>query len=59
MKTESFEKLEANINDKTEYDIQIRNLKQAINCGMSKFNQNTCEKPYIDLKTDLRKKSKK
>ena len=26
---------------------------------MSKFNQNTCEKPYIDLKTDLRKKSKK
>ena len=33
MKTESFEKLEANIHDKTEYDIQIRNLKQAINCG--------------------------
>ena len=61
------ENLVVNLHDKTEYVIQIRNLKQALNHGLVlkkvhrviKFNQNTWLKPYIDMNTDLRKKSKK
>ena len=34
MKTETFEKLVTNLYDKTEYVIQIRNLKQALNHGL-------------------------
>ena len=33
-KIEKVEKLEANLNDKTEYIIQIKNLKQALNHGL-------------------------
>ena len=63
MKTEKFEKLAANLHDKTEYVIHIRNLKQALNHGLIlekvhrviKFNQNAWLKPYIDMNTDLRK----
>ena len=33
MKIEKFEKLLANLHDKTEYIIHIRNVKQAFNCG--------------------------
>ena len=66
MKIEKFEKLVANLNNKTEYVIHIRNLKQALNHGlilkkvhrMIEFNQNTCLKPLIDINTDLRKKQK-
>ena len=47
MKIEKVEKLVANLHDKTEYVIHIRNLKQALNHGlvlkkvhrMIKFNQ--------------------
>ena len=60
-------KLAANLHDKTEYVIHIRNLKQALNHGLVskkvhrviKFNQNAWLKPYIYMNTDLRKKSKK
>ena len=66
MKIEKFEKLVANLHDKTEYVIHIRNLKQALNHGLVlkkvhrviKFNQNAWLKPYIDMNTDLRKKAK-
>ena len=34
MKTAKVEKLEANLHDKTEYVIHIRNLKQALNHGL-------------------------
>ena len=67
MKIEKVEKLVANLHDKTEYVIHIRNLKQALNHGLVlkkvhrviKFNQNAWLKPYIDMNTALRKKSKK
>ena len=63
MKIEKVEKLVANLHDKTEYVIHIRNLKQALNHGLVlkkvhrviKFNQNAWLKPYIDMNTDLRK----
>ena len=56
MKTEKVENVLANLDDKTEYVIYIRNLKQALNHGlvfkkvhkMIKFNQNAWIKPYID-----------
>ena len=49
MKTEKVEKLVANLHDKTEYVIHIRNLKQALNHALVlkklhrsiKFNQST------------------
>ena len=63
MKIEKIEKLIANLHDKTEYVIHIRNLKQALNHGLVlkkvhrviKFNQNAWLKPYIDINTDLKK----
>ena len=66
MKIKNFGKLVANLHDKTEYVIHIRNLKQALNHGLilkkvhkvNKFNQNAWLKPYIDMNTDLRKKAK-
>ena len=66
MKIEKVEKLVANLHDKTEYVIHIRNLKQALNHGLVlkkvhrviKFNQNAWLKPFIDMNTDLRKKTK-
>ena len=66
MKIEKVEKLVANLHDKTEYVIHIRNLKQALNHGLVlkkvhrviKFNQNAWLKPYIDMNTDLRKNTK-
>ena len=59
--------LVANLHDKTEYVKRIKNLKQALNQGLVfqkvhrkiKFNQNAWLKPYIDMNTDLSKKSKK
>ena len=66
MKIEEVEKLVANIHDKTEYVIHIRNLKQALTFRLVlknfhrliKFNQNAWLKPYIDMNTGLRKKAK-
>ena len=66
MKIEKVENLVANLHDKVEYVIHIRNLKQALNQGLVfkkvhkviKFNQNAWLKPYIDMNTDLRKKAK-
>ena len=55
--------LVADLHDKTEYVIHIRNLKQALNLGLVfkkvhkviKFKQNAWLKPYISMKTDLKK----
>ena len=55
----------ANLHDKTEYVTHIRNLKQALYHGLIikkvhrviKFNQNAWLTVYIDMNTDLRKKS--
>ena len=66
MKIEKAEKLVANLHDKTEYVIHIKNLKQALSHRLVlkrvhrviKFNQNAWLKPYIDMNTDLRKKAK-
>ena len=66
MKIEKVEKLVANLHDKTEYVIPIRNLEQALNHRLVskifhkiiKFNQNSWLKPYIDMNTCLRKKAK-
>ena len=56
----------ANLCDKTEYIINITNLKQALNHGLVfkkvhrvvKLNQIAWLKPYIDMKIVLRKKEK-
>ena len=56
-----------NLYDKEEHVIHIRNLKQALNYGLVlikvnriiSFNQKAWLKPYIAMKTDLRKKKKK
>ena len=61
-----FERLAANLRDKTEYFIHIRISKQTLNHGLVlrnvhrviKFNQNVWLKPYIDMNTDLTKKLK-
>ena len=66
MKLEIVEKLVANLHDKTEYVIHIRNFKKALNHGLVfkkvhrviKFRQNAWLKPYIDTNTGLRKKAK-
>ena len=66
MKIEKVKKLVANVLDKTEYLIDMINLEQALNYGLVlrkvhrliKFNQNVWLKPYIDMNTDLKKKSK-
>ena len=60
------EKLVGNLHDKNEYITHIRNLKQALNHRLVfkkvykviKFNQNAWLKPFIDMNTDLRKKTK-
>ena len=59
MKIEKVEKLVANLHDKNEYVLHIRNLKQALNHGLIlkkvhrviKFNQNAWLKPYTDMNT--------
>ena len=66
MKTEKTEIAVAYLLEQTKYVIHRRNLKQALNQElvlkrihiMIKFNQNNWLKPYIDLNTDQRKKSK-
>ena len=67
MKIEKVEKLITdNLHDKTEYDIHIKDLKQASNNRLVlkivnrviKFNQKACLKPYIDMNSKLKKKQK-
>ena len=66
MKIEQVRKLLANLHDKSEYVIHIRNLKQALYHELVlkkvhrviKFNLNASLKPYINLNTNLRKKTK-
>ena len=66
VKIRQIEKLVANLHEKTEYVIHIRNLKQELNQGLVlekvhrviKFNQNAWLKRYIDMNTDLWKKTK-
>ena len=66
MKIEKVEKFVAHLHDKTEYVIQLRNLKQTLNhrlvfkkvSKVIKFNQNPWLKSYIDMNTDLTKKRK-
>ena len=67
MKIEKVEKPVANLPNKTEYVINIRNLKQALNHGLVlkklhrniKFKQKAWLKSYIGMNTDLRKKANK
>ena len=66
MKIEKVKKLLANLRNKTEYVIHIRNLKQALNHGLIlkkfhriiRFKQKAWLKSYIYINTDLRKNSK-
>ena len=66
MKTENFGKRIANLHDKKEYVIHIRILKQTLNHRLVlkivhiviTFNQEAWLKPYIDMKTELRKNAK-
>ena len=66
MKIDKAEKLVVNLHDKAEYIIHIENLKHALNNGLVlkiffkviKFSKNASPKPYIDINTDLRRKSK-
>ena len=66
MEIEKLEKLVANLHDKTEYVIHIRNLKQALNHGLVlkklhrviKFNQNAWLKVYVDMNANLKKQAK-
>ena len=66
MKIEKVEQFVANLHDKTQYVIHIRNLKQALNHGlvlkkihkMIKVNENVWLKLYVDMNTDQEKKQK-
>ena len=67
MKIEKCEKLVVNLHVKSEYIINIRNLKEALNHGLAvikkvnnviKFNQRALLKQYINLNTFLRKAAK-
>ena len=66
MKDGKLDKFVANIYDKMDYFMHMRNLKQALNNGLGlkkvhrviKFNQNASLKPYIEMNTDLTKKQK-
>ena len=66
MKIEKFKKLIANLHDKEEYVIHIRNLKQSLNHGfvlkkvhrIIKINQKSWLKPCIHMNTDPRKKAR-
>ena len=65
-KIEKVEKLVANLHDKTEYFIHIRNLEQSLKHGLMlnkvyrviKFNQKVWLKSYIYMNIDLRKAAK-
>ena len=62
-KLKKVEKVVFDLDNKSEYVIHIRNLKQLLNHGLVlkkidrvvAFNQNTWLKPYIDMNPNLRK----
>ena len=66
MKINKCSKLVSNLNDKNNYVVQIRSLKQALIHGLIlkkvhrviHFNQEAWLKEYIDLNTELRKQTK-
>ena len=66
MKIGKFEKPAANLHDRAECLIHIRNLKQALNDGLVlkrvhriiDFNQKAWLKSYADMNPNLRKKAK-
>ena len=66
IKVEKVQNLATNLQDKAEYVIHIRNLKQELFHELVlkkyhrviKFNQNVCLKSYIHMNTKLRKKDK-
>ena len=65
-KIEESEELVANLHDKTEHVIHIRNLKQVLNhilmlrkvIRVIIFNQKDWLRPFVDMNTDLKEKSK-
>ena len=67
MKINKCTKLTCTIQNKENYVIHIRALKQAVNHGLKltkvhriiQFDQEAWLKPYIDMNTDLRKNTKK
>ena len=66
MKINKCTKLTCTIQNKENYIIHIRALKQAIDHGLKlkkvhqviEFDQEACLKPYIDMNTDLSKQAK-
>ena len=66
MKIDKCEKLVCNLRNKKKYVVHIKSLKQALNHGLKlkkihriiEFNQEAWLKPYIDMKTELRKLAK-
>ena len=66
MKLEKVEKIVANLHNKAEYVIHMKNLKQALNYWLVfekiyrviKFNQDAWLKAYIDMNTYIRKVAK-
>ena len=59
MKFEKVNNIVANLHNRNEYVIHIRNLKQALMDRIIKFNQKTWLKSYIEMNIALGKKSKK
>ena len=59
MKLEKVNNIVANLHNRNEYVIHIRNLKQALMHRIIKFNQKTWLKSYIEMNIELGKKSKK
>ena len=61
MKIEKVENVVANLHDKTEYFIGVRNLKEALNHGLIlrkvhkviQYNQNAWLKPFINMNTEI------
>ena len=66
MKINIYSKIVCNLYDKSNYVVQIRSLKQALNHGLIlkkvhrviQFNQKAWLKEYIDMNTELRKEAK-
>ena len=66
MKIDKCKKLVCNLRNKKKYVVHIRSLKQTLNYGLklkkvhriTKFNQESWLKPYIDMNTELRKIAK-
>ena len=66
MKIDKCKKLVCNLHNKKKYVVHIKSLKQALNHGLKlkrvhriiEFNQKAWLKPYIDMKTELRKLAK-